>query len=390
MRVLMLTTRFPPDYGGGARHALHLCRKLAKRGVQTSIVTGYKGRSVINEQVDGIPVTRLPLPQQQGLGVFPFYGQLIRALIAQRRNYNLIHAHAIHHHAYAGFLVGRFFSKPAIAKIALLGHDDPASILRRRWGKIQLLMLRQASTLIATSQEIFQAVKAFGWPLQRLAYIPNGVDTSHFHPLSPEARAALRMQLGLPEKCFVVTFVGIIARRKGVHTLARAWPNIKRACPDARLLLIGPCSKDEHWGVDERYVAELGEILVQSGVAESVRFAGKVTDPKPYLQASDLFIFPSRSEGMPNALLEAMACGLPFVATRLGCIEEMAPKEQLPYLVPVDDADALAEAIISLASNAKLRRELGLAVRRTVEERFSLDAVADQYLKLYLQLLEER
>jgi len=390
LRVLMLTTRFPPDYGGGARHALHLCLGLAERGVRTSVITGYKGQGVITERVNGILVTRLTLPQREGLSVFPFYVRLLRSLIAQRRNYDLIHAHAIHHHAYAGFLIGRVLGKPAIAKIALLGHDDPASILRRRWGGIQLQMLRQASALIATSQEMFQAVRDFGWPAQRLVYLPNGVDTNHFHPLSPDARTALRMRLKLPEKGLVLTFVGLITSRKGIHTLVRAWPDIRQACPEALLLLVGPYSKNDHWGVDERYVAELKGILAESGVADSVRFVGKVTDPKLYLQVSDLFVLPSRSEGMPNALLEAMACRLPFVATRLGCIEEMAPEEQLPYLVPVDDADALAEAIIALARDADARRELGIASRRTVEERFSLDAVADQYVKLYHHLLENR
>lgn len=92
----------------------------------------------------------------------------------------------------------------------------------------------------------------------------------------------------------------------------------------------------------------------------------------------------------PNGVIEAMACGLPFVATRLGCIEEMAPCEQWPYLVPVDDADALAEAIIALAQDADARREVGTAVRRAVEARFSLDEVADRYVELCRYLLAER
>ncbi|MFQ5645131.1 MAG: glycosyltransferase, partial [Thiogranum sp.] len=146
----------------------------------------------------------------------------------------------------------------------------------------------------------------------------------------------------------------------------------------------------EHWGVDDDYVAEVKEILRTGGFENAVRFAGLVPDAAPYLQAADCFIFPSRREGMPNALLEAMACGLPFVATRLGCIEEMTPAEQQPYLVTVDDADALAEAIIALAHDAGARRRLGAAARRTVEARFSLDAVTDRYVELYRELLENR
>ncbi len=386
----MLTTRFPPDHGGGARQALNLSRKLAERRVESFVITGHRGRETITDQVAGIPVTRLPLPRGEGLAVLPFYARLLQQLIARRGAYDLIHAHAVHHHAYAGFLVGRLLGKPAIAKIALLGHDDPASIGQRRLGSVQLQMLRRASVLVATSREMTQAVRAFGWPDHRLVHIPNGVNTENFRPLPPDARAGLRRQLALPEEAFIVTFVGLVARRKGLHTLARAWPHVKETCPNALLLLVGPCLQAEHWGVDEGYVAEVKAILAERDVHGSVRLVGRVSNPEAYLQASDLFALPSRSEGMPNALLEAMAGGLPFVATRLGCIEEMAPPEQQPYLVPVDDADALAEAIIVLARDPDERRRLGTAARRTVEERYSLDTVADRYVELYRELLEDQ
>ena len=389
LRVCMLTTRFPPDYGGGARHALHLCRKLAERGVESFVIAGHKGEGIVTDRVASIPVTRVPLPEPGGLGVPTFYMRLLPLLIHRRCEYDIIHAHAVHHHAHAGFLAGRLLGKPAIAKIALLGHDDPASIAQRRSGGIQLRMIRQASALVATSQEMVRAVADHGWPEHRLAHIPNGVDTERFYPLLPASRAASRAPLGLPTDALVVSFVGLMVHRKGVHALARAWCRVKQACPEALLLLVGPNARAEHWGVDDAYVAEVKAALAQSRVIDSVRFVGQVSNPEAYLQSSDLFTFPSQGEGMPNALLEAMSCGLPFVATRLGCIQEMAPAEQRPYLVPVDDDSALSEAIIALARDSDLRRKLGVIVRQTVEERFSLDAVADRYVKLYRDLLED-
>jgi len=386
----MLTDRFPPDYGGGVRHALHLCHKLHEQGVRTNVLTGYKGRVTVSDQVEGVPVTRLPLPQREGVGVLPFYARLLRLLVTRRRDYDIIHAHAIHHHAYAGFLAGRLLGKPAIAKMAVLGGDDPVSITQRRLGRLQRAMLNWADALVAISFDLEEATLNAGWPADRLVCIPNGVDTAHFHPVAPDARGRLRRHLGLPQEAFVGVYVGFIARRKGIHQLARSWHRVTEAHPQSRLVLVGPRSSDEHWGVDDDYVAEVKEILRAGGFESAVVFAGLVPDAAPYLQAADIFAFPSRREGMPNALLEAMACGLPFVATRLGCIEEMAPAEQQPYLVPVDDAEALAEAIIALAHDAGARRQLGAAARRTVEEHFSLDAVADRYVELYHSLVTSR
>jgi len=387
LRVLMLAARFPPEYGGAAHQALHLCHKLRQCGVSVSVITGYRGPRVMSEWVEGIPVTRLPVPHRLGLGVLPFYVRLLRLLIVRRHEYDLIHAHVLHHHAYVGFLVGRLLRKPAIVKIALLGYDDPASLRYRRMGSIQLWLMRYARMLVVTTQEMAEAVTAFGWPAQRMARIPNGVDIERFRPVTDAVRDALRARLGIPSDALVVTYLGVIDQRKGIHTLARAWACVKQAQPQALLLLVGPCSKGEDQGIDEGYVKEIEAALGGSDVKPRIRFTGRVSDPEAWLQASDIFVFPSEGEGMPNALLEAMACGLPFVATRLGCAVEMAPLEGQPFLVPVEDPDALAKAIITLARDADARQRLGLVVRQTVETRFSLDAIADSYLDLYQKLL---
>ncbi len=383
----MLTTRFPPDYGGGARHALRLCHKLTERGIRTMIITGHRGRKTIDSQVEGIPVTRIPMPASESIGLLPAYIHRLSVLYSRRDEYDLIHAHGIHHYAYAGFLTGKLLGKPAIAKIATLGHDDPASIARRRLGWFQLIMLYQTDLLVAISQEMAHATKEFGWPADKLAYIPNGVNIDLFHPVSAEVRAKLRTQLKLPIEGLIVTFVGSISRRKGVRQLAKIWPQIKKAHPRALLLLVGPCSKQELKSIDEKYVADIKATLASGGVLDSVCFTGQVARPELYLQSSDLFVFPSRREGMPNALLEAMACGLPAAATQLGCIQEMAPPEQQPYLVPKDDIKALAKAIIDLADDPVKRRAMGIAARQAVKERYALDIVADRYIRLYHKLL---
>jgi glycosyltransferase involved in cell wall biosynthesis len=385
----MLTTRLYPDHGGGALQALRLCRKLSEREVETFVITGHKSRETTVEQIEGIPITRLPLPQREGIAVLPFYARTLKQLIARRHQYGLIHAHAIHHHAYAGFLAGRLLGKPAIAKIAGLGADTPDRIRSRHLGSLQVRLMSLATHLVVTSDELYKQTIHEGFPADRVVRIPNGTDTHRFRPVDDVERARLKRTLGLPDQALVVVFVGAIRPVKGLDVLAQAWPRLVASAPSLHICLVGPYRKEEHWGVDPEYVNELKGLLgAGDDSASRVHFVGQVSNVVDYLQAADLFLLPSRSEGMPNALLEAMACGLPFVATRLGCIEEMAPPEQQPYLVPVDDADALEEAIITLAHDADIRRKLGAAVRQIVEARYSLDAVADRYLELYTGLLE--
>jgi glycosyltransferase involved in cell wall biosynthesis len=389
IRVLMLTDRFPPDYGGGARQALNLCEKLVQRGVQTSVISAYRGAKTITDRIGSLEVTRVPQPEQKGFSIPLFYVRLMTQLLRRRGEYDLIHAHALHHHAYVGFLAGGLLRKPAIGKVAGLGTDDPASISHRRLGGVQLTLLHQATLLVATNQAMVGEVVGSGWPPERLVCIPNGVDTERFRPAAGEARASLRARLELPRHAPIMVFTGPVIRGKGIHDLARAWRGVKEKLAQARLLIVGPCTSDEHGQVDERYVSEVRSILQEGGVAESVRFVGLVEEPAPYLQASDVFVLPTQREGMPNSLLEAMATGLPLVATRIDCIEEMVPPELRDHLVEVGDADALARALVALGRDLEAGKELGALGRQRVVRLYSLDAVADLYVELYRQLLAE-
>ncbi|MFQ5616532.1 MAG: glycosyltransferase family 4 protein [Anaerolineales bacterium] len=249
--------------------------------------------------------------------------------------------------------------------------------------------LSLATTFVATTQQLHDQTTRQGIPAGRLVTIPNGTDTRQFHPVGSAARKRIRQALGLPQNALLATFVGAIRRVKGIDVLAKAWPRLATAVPDLHVCLAGPYRPEEHWGVSSTYVNELRRQFAQSPKHEKrVHFTGQVSNVIDYLHATDIFVFPSRSEGMPNALLEAMSCGLPFVATHLGSISEMAPSEQHPYLVPVDDPETLADALLVLAGDPALRRRLGAANRQVVQTRYSLDAVAGHYIALYRTLIK--
>jgi glycosyltransferase involved in cell wall biosynthesis len=141
---------------------------------------------------------------------------------------------------------------------------------------------------------------------------------------------------------------------------------------------------------DAAYFTEVTRLADTLGVADRVIFAGRRDDVPQMLKASRLFYLPSRSEGLSNAMLEAMACSLPCVATNVGGNRELVSDQVNGYLVPSDDPEAAAGRILSLLRDASLRAQMGRAGRRVAVERFGAEAMMCRLVELYDQLLAGR
>jgi len=271
------------------------------------------------------------------------------------------------------------------------GTDDPLAIARRPGGGIQLRLLNTVDRLVSISSELSASARACGLA-GKLVEIPNGVDTARFAPVPPAAREQLRRDLGLPARDVVVLFVGLIKDRKGIDLLVDAWCAYQKQLSGARLLLLGPrdFSTPGVTTIDEPFIRRLETTIEQAGLTDRILFLGYQRNVVPYLQASDLFVFPSRREGLPNALLEAMSCGLPCVATRLPCLADFIESGRNGLLFEPENGEQLATSLMELARDPAGRQKLGQAARATVEARFSLDQVADRYRALYEGLMNRR
>jgi glycosyltransferase involved in cell wall biosynthesis len=178
----------------------------------------------------------------------------------------------------------------------------------------------------------------------------------------------LRESLRLPAGPLVVT-VGRIEPEKGIDVLTAAWPSVARRMPGARLCIVGDGS---------------ARALLQSA-AQDILWIGSVQDVAPYLRAADAFALPSRTEGLPVALLEAMACGLSCTATAVGGTVELVQDGWSGRLVPSERPADLADGIVE----ALRTPEWGMAARR-VAARFSLELVADRFISLYKSVVRAR
>ncbi|HEV8376942.1 MAG TPA: glycosyltransferase family 4 protein [Candidatus Polarisedimenticolia bacterium] len=389
-RVVFLNQIYPPAFGGGGQY-LALIRKAATRaGIPSLVVTGNRGIPGSGDP----DVIRLPTPGGERL---PRLGEYCFALLspfvlfALRRRYDLIHTMGSAHSVYGAILMGRLLGKPvAVASVQNRG-DDPAGILPQRFGHLKNGIFSRASRFICCSGLQLDTYRTAGYPALKVRFIPNGCDPERFVPSpSDEAKASLRSRLGIPPEGFVTVTLGAIIERKGIDLLAQAWARFRAGRKDGTLVLVGPNrSSDAGSGVEDAFVDSIRARLAQAGVADSVIFAGKVSNVPEYLQAADAFALMSRGEGFPVAILEAMSAGIPFLLWDLPDYGGYDLKDRVHgFFIPPFDTQLLTGRLSELAADRVARGRMGEEAR-LLAARFSLERSMADHLALYREMVGE-
>jgi len=197
--------------------------------------------------------------------------------------------------------------------------------------------------------------------------------------------SAVRRELGVSPQELLVTAVGHAVAVKGWDVLVRAFKNVASEFPQARLALVGSITAAQ----ERPFVRKIEELVQQMGLSRRVHFLGARSDIPACLAGSDVFVLPSRSEGQPLALMEAMASGLPCIASAVGGIPETVTHEVDGLLFDREDAGQLTDRLKRMLSNADLRQRLGTAARGS-SAAFGLDAYVEAIFALYSKLLEAK
>jgi glycosyltransferase involved in cell wall biosynthesis len=242
----------------------------------------------------------------------------------------------------------------------------------------------RADAIACISRGIEREVLAQGVPRERVHYLPNPVDTHRFAPASVDDRHALRATLGVPPDAVLCAFVGRLSKEKGVMELVQAWA---AARPAAQLVIVGPPMTDHPWDVSK----PAQEFVASHGLGDRVRFVGAQPPDAvaAWLRASDFAAQPSHFEAMGLAAAEAMASGLPVIATDTGGYRDFVMPNETGLLVPVGDVPALAAAITTLTTDAPLRTQLGRQARLRAEA-FDERVVLEEFAQLIDRLAEGR
>ncbi|MGD0265461.1 MAG: glycosyltransferase family 4 protein [Candidatus Methylomirabilota bacterium] len=371
--VLMLISHFPPAVGGAERQAHRLAAGLARAGHRVTVLTLARPGAPTREVRDGIAVERTLTSTGRGALFAATYGaSLLRHLRRLHPGHAVLHAHHLYLEAMAAACFSLRAGLPAIAKVACGGPDGDFARLKRTGLTLSLPLLRRLRRVVAISAETETELLAHNFAADRIVRIPNGVDQIRFAPAPNPEVASRQMGFG-PE---TVLFLGRLDAQKGLDVALDAWALVAARRPAARLLLAG----------DGPARTALEEKARELGLTGRARFLGTRPDPERLLQACQILVLPSRSEGMSNALLEAMATGLACVASRIGGNTDLVEHGVTGLLTPPGDAASLADALCALLEDKVLRGRLGTAARAAAVARYGMDRVVRDYMELYTAL----
>jgi glycosyltransferase involved in cell wall biosynthesis len=236
---------------------------------------------------------------------------------------------------------------------------------------------------VSISSEITAEVANAGVHPETIFSIPNSVDTERFYPVSANEKLAIRQRLNLPSQDQLIIFTGRLMTTKGLPLLVKIWNNIQARYPQTRLIIVGGGSKDIHDCEDylQKYVAT-------NRLEERVIFTGNVSNVADYLKAADVFVFPTEDEAFGISMIEAMACGLPAIATAVGGLKDIITPGHNGLMIEVGHEEQLTQAIEQLISDLPKAQSLGQAALETVRSRYTRTAVAQKYVDLLAQIFK--
>jgi glycosyltransferase involved in cell wall biosynthesis len=385
IRVCAFSYYFPPHFSGAGLYAISLAKALSKKGVEFFFVTVDNSGLAQHDLHQGFDVYRIADgPRKHGELVL--WWNMWRALRAHRDRFDIVHALGSTYRNSAVGLISKVLGKKSLTTVSM-AHNDLYQIGRSAAGAVQKFLLSYVDRYVSLSRQISAEIRELPLDHSKAVEIPQGVDTDRFRPAVAAEKLVLRRRLGIPEEGPLALFVGVFDSRKNVEWLVKAWAKHRAKFSDWRLLLVGPTSRDLR---DAGLRASLRDFVRQAGLEQIVLFHDFSPQAEDYYRAADAFLLPSQNEGMPNVVLEAMACGLACVVTRISGTTDLILHGQTGMLFDVDDEGVFAAAMSQLASDKELVYSIGEHAAVLIRQQYSVQTIADKYLQLYRNMLGDR
>ncbi len=396
-RILLMAETYHPVLGGGEKHTRSLALGLCAQGLSVNVITRRSSEDLPALENDGGVTIHRVGPSGQGRGKkFKMVPLAFRAARKLARESDVL--------MNGGTRVLALPARLAIAgtrcalvlrpelngeldgSLALWGRDSQGLDLGlvHLLARFRNLLLRRTGAIVAISEAIAREAVEAGFPALKVHLIPHGIDMSEYAPAPPGERTARRRALGLPAERLLVTYTGRLIEGKGLETLFAAMRSLADIA-SLHLVLVGS-GQGQVISIEDRLrkEAETGELQGR------VTFTGRVDNVAAYLQASDIFVFPTLDEALGMSAVEAQACGLPAVASRTGGVPDIIEDGVTGILVPPGESRPLAESLRALLSDPELRHRFAVAARTRAEQRFALQTSVARYVELFRALTVPR
>jgi glycosyltransferase involved in cell wall biosynthesis len=361
VRILHLDEQ--TGWRGGEQQASWLVQGLAERGHDVWVV-GRRGSPFLAGNHGGAQITRLSLPLR---GEFDLYSAWCLARLCARESIDIVHAHSSHAHGIA-VLAGRLSGKSGPKIIAARRVSFPPKGHRlNRW------KYAQPDRIVCVSYKVAEVMREFGTAGDQLTVVHSAVDLARVS-VDPLSRA----ELGVPEHVPLVVSAGSLVGHKDHANLLDAVALVRESVPDLWLLIAG----------DGPLRADLEKRAAHLHLTDRVRFLGQRKDAPRLIRAGTVYVSSSASEGLGTSILEALASGIPVVATRAGGADEMVIPGRTGWLVPVRDAVALGKAIVECLQHRDEALRMAAEGRCLIEDEFTAPRMVERTLAVYAQLLQ--
>ena len=377
IRILYLITS--TNVGGTERTLFEICRRLDRRRHAPTVVSlKREGPLAAAIRKQGVEVLSLGMREEADwLSSLEFGLGLLRLpRMLRGRTFDILHSFLYRANLFGRIVAPRCRIGKVVNSVRVTSEEE--SPLMRR---LDAMTLYRADGFCALSPLLARDLRdRLAIPREKITVIPNAVDTAAADSALRRGRLEARSSLGLSPADMVFLSLSRLHPQKGLFTLLEAFRPVALTHPRGHLIVAGEGPERE----------SLEERARELGIGPQVTFPGPVSSPWPLMAAADIFVLPSLYEGMPNALLEAMAARLPVVATDRGAVPDMIVDGREGFVVPPEDPAALQAALDRLAWSADMRRTMGDRGRHRVEEDFRPEAVIERLDRLYGKLLVDR
>lgn len=373
MNIALLSEKYTPDIGGLAISTERLARLLTTAGHTVRVFAPTSGLLPSEQRTlshGGISVTRFGAHKRVDDTLVDWF-----ELIAEenhRAPFDILHAYFLPQAGFVATYAGKYLNVPSV--VSIRGNDiERAAFDPAKFSHVMYALIN-ASAVTTNASELARKAKAF--VDREVTLIPNGIDTDHFKPM--KKNLALAEALGLTNQP-VIGFAGELREKKGLRALLSGYAQTNKKQPST-LLIVGEVREGE----DKKALEEFQ--ITNPQLPITLTGSAPHRDMPAYYSLMDVFVHPSLRDGMPNAVLEAMACGVPVVVTPVGGILDVIQNGENGMLVPVNAVDALGQAIEMILTDELLRKKMSDAARRTIIENYRPEMELNANLEVYRKL----